>query len=110
MAISFPGTTASARQRKGLPNAISGPTWTPTALPTSSAPHSQMRKKQGPLAPNLISSLPQPTEPNQQVHANLFRPLKTSANGKKVTDAFTKYIKFVALPNKEAASLLCHLQ
>jgi Integrase zinc binding domain len=54
----------------------------------------------------LLSPLPLPTKPGQQVHADLFGPLKTSDKGKKfilcVTDAFTKYVKLVALPNKEA--------
>ncbi len=68
-----------------------------------------MRKNQTPLTPNLISSFPQPTLPNQWVHADLFIPLKISANGKKVilsfTDAFTKYIQLVAVPNKETATV-----
>jgi len=34
--------------------------------------------------PALLSSLPQPTEPNHCGHANLFCPLKTSDSGKKV--------------------------
>jgi Integrase core domain len=50
--------------------------------------------------------LPQPTEPNQHVHAKVFRPLKTTESGKKfilcMTDALTKYVKLVPLPNKEA--------
>jgi hypothetical protein len=43
------------------------------------------------------------------VHADLFGPLKTSDKGKKfilcITDAFTKYVELVALPNKEAATV-----
>jgi hypothetical protein len=58
------------------------------------------------LPPALLSSLPQPTEPNQRVHADLFGPLKTSDSGKKIilcmTDALTKYVELVPLPNKEA--------
>jgi hypothetical protein len=40
------------------------------------------------------------------VHADLFGPLKTSDSGKKfilcLTDALTKYVELVPLPNKEA--------
>jgi hypothetical protein len=54
----------------------------------------------------LLSSLPQPTEPNQCIHADLFGPLKTSDSGKKlilcITDALTKNVELVPLPNKEA--------
>ncbi len=34
--------------------------------------------KVGKMAPELLSPLPQCTEPNQRVHADLFGPLKTS--------------------------------
>jgi Integrase core domain len=58
----------------------------------------------------LLSPLPLPTEPGQRVHADLFGPLKTSDKGKKfilcMTDAFTKYVKLVALPNKEAVTVI----
>jgi hypothetical protein len=61
--------------------------------------------KSGKTAPELLSPLPQCTEPNQRVHADLFGPLKTSKGDKKfilcITDAFTKYVKLVVLPNKE---------
>jgi hypothetical protein len=54
----------------------------------------------------LLSPLPLPTEPGQRVHTDLFGPLKTSDKGKKfilcVTDAFTKHVELVALPNKDA--------
>jgi hypothetical protein len=43
------------------------------------------------------------------VHADLFGPLKTLDKGKKfilcITDAFTKYVELVALPNKEAVTV-----
>jgi Integrase core domain len=43
------------------------------------------------------------------VHVDLFGPLKTSDKCKKfilcITDAFTKYVELVALPNKEAATV-----
>ena len=46
---------------------------------------------------------------NQLIHADLFGPLQTSGNGKQmilvVTDAFTKYVQLVAIPNKEAATM-----
>ena len=60
-------------------------------------------------APELLSPLPQCTEPNQRVHADLFGPLKTSNGDKKfilcITDAFTKYVELVVLPNKEALTV-----
>ena len=44
--------------------------------------------------------------PNHRVHIDLFGPLATSGNGKQyimvMTDAFTKYVELVALPNKTA--------
>jgi hypothetical protein len=59
--------------------------------------------------PAILTPLPQPTEPNQRVHADLFGPLRTSENQKKyilcVTDAFTKYVELVALENKEASTV-----
>ena len=43
------------------------------------------------------------------MHEDLFGPLKTSDKGKKfilcITDAFTKYVELVALPNKEAPTV-----
>ena len=66
----------------------------------------QLRRRDDRPPPTLLSPLPLPTEPGQRVHADLFGPLKTSDKGKKfilcVTDAFTKYVELVALPNKEA--------
>jgi len=54
----------------------------------------------------LLSPLPQCTEPNQRIHANLFGPLKMMSGDKKfilsLTDAFTKYVKLVRIPKKEA--------
>ena len=59
--------------------------------------------------PQLLSPLPQCTEPNQRIHADLFGPLRTSGNSKKfilcITDAFTKYVELVALPDKEALTV-----
>jgi len=70
----------------------------------------QLRRPAPPkAAPALLSSLPQATEPNQRVHADLFGPLKTSGRGKKfilcITDSFTKYVELVALPNKDAETV-----
>jgi hypothetical protein len=69
----------------------------------------QLRRRDDRLPPTLLSPLPLPTEPGQQVHMDLFGPLKTSDKGKKfilcITDAFTKYVKWVALLNKEAATV-----
>jgi len=65
--------------------------------------------KPGKTAPELLSPLPQCTEPNQRVHADLFGPLKTAEGDKKfilcITDAFTKYVELVVLPNKEALTV-----
>jgi hypothetical protein len=59
--------------------------------------------------PELLSPLPQPTEPNQRIHADLFGPLKTTEKGKRyilcMTDAFTKYVELVAIPDKEAVTV-----
>jgi Integrase core domain len=53
-----------------------------------------------------LSPLPQCTEPNQRIHADLFGPLKMSSGNKKfilcLTDAFTEYVELVTIPNKEA--------
>jgi Integrase zinc binding domain len=68
----------------------------------------QMRQKDDRHPPALLSSLLQPTEPNQRVHADLFGPVK-QAKVEKVyfvhADALTKYVKLVPLPNKEAATV-----
>ena len=69
----------------------------------------QLRKK-GPHVPQaLLSPLPQCSEPNQRIHVDLFGPLRTSGNGKKyilcVTDAFTKYVELIAIPDKEAKTV-----
>jgi hypothetical protein len=65
------------------------------------------------MAPELLSPLPQCTEPNQRVHADLFGPLKTSNGDKKfilcITDAFTKYVELVVLPNKEVLTVVTAL-
>ena len=55
---------------------------------------------------DVMTSLPLCTEPNQRIHADLFGDLKTTNKNNKyilvMTDAFTKYVELVALPNKEA--------
>jgi transposase InsO family protein len=65
--------------------------------------------KSGKTPLELLSPLPQCTEPNQRVHADFFGLLKTSEGDKKfilcITDAFTKYVELVVLPNKEALTV-----
>ena len=69
----------------------------------------QVRRKDPSPEPLLVTPLPQPTEPNQRIHADLFGPLKASGSQKKfilcMTDAFTKYVELVPLPNKEAPTV-----
>ena len=69
----------------------------------------QMRKKNLTTYQTELKPLPQCTEPNQRVHADLFGPLKTSGNNKKyilcMTDAFSKYVELVPLPDKEAITV-----
>ena len=59
--------------------------------------------------PQLLSPLPQCTEPQQRVHADLFGPLKTTVGDKKyilsMTDAFTKYVELTVIPSKDAATV-----
>jgi hypothetical protein len=55
------------------------------------------------VVPELLSPLPQCTEPNQRILADLFGPLKTTSKFILcLTDAFTKYVELVTIPNKEA--------
>jgi len=65
--------------------------------------------KVGKVQTELLSPLPQCTEPNQRVHADLFGPLKCPNGDKKyilcVTDAFTKYVELGVIPNKEALTV-----
>ena len=62
------------------------------------------RPKKAPLKP-----LEQPTAPNHRIHIDLFGPLATSGQGKKmvcvITDAFTKYTELVAVRSKEAGEV-----
>ena len=73
----------------------------------------QKTKKEKRPTTNFVSPLPQCTMPNQRIHMDLFGPLKTSGSGKKyimcVTDAFSKYVELVALPNKEAETVAASL-
>jgi hypothetical protein len=59
--------------------------------------------------PDLLTSLPICTEPNQRIHTDLFGALTASEKNKKyilcMTDAFSKYMELVAIPNKEADSV-----
>ena len=69
----------------------------------------QVRRTDRRPPPQLLSPLPQCTEPNQRIHADLFGPLKTTDSSKKyilaMTDAFTKYVELVAIPDKEALTV-----
>jgi len=69
----------------------------------------QTTKKYHPLGKQPIQPLPQCSQLNQRIHADLFGPLKTSEKGKKyilcITDAFTKYVELVAITNKEASTI-----
>ena len=69
----------------------------------------QMGKKKNSPPQTYLESLPQCSEPNQRVHADLFGPLKTSDHGKKyilcITDAFTKYVELVGITDKEALTV-----
>ena len=69
----------------------------------------QLRRTREQTKPALLSPLPQITQPNQRIHADLFGFLVVSGRGKKyilcITDAFTKYVELVAIDNKEAATV-----
>ena len=69
----------------------------------------QKRRTCPTLPPSNLQPLPLLSQPNQRVHADLFGPLRTSANGKKfilvMTDAFTKYAEIIAIHNKEAETV-----
>jgi hypothetical protein len=62
-----------------------------------------------PMDKQPIQPLPQCSQLNQRIHADLFGPLKTSEKGKKyilcITDAFTKYIELIAISDKEASTI-----
>ncbi len=69
----------------------------------------QVRKTDHQPPPQLLAPLPQCSEPNQRIHADLFGPLRTTDTSKKyilaMTDACTKYVELVALPDKEALTV-----
>jgi hypothetical protein len=69
----------------------------------------QVRKMDHRPSPQLLAPLPQCSEPNQLIHADLFGLLKTTDTSKKyilaMTDACTKYVELVALPDKEALTV-----
>ena len=62
------------------------------------------RPRRAPLKP-----LQQPPAPNHRIHIDLFGPLATSGQGKKmvcvITDAFSKYTELVAIRSKEAGEV-----
>ena len=68
----------------------------------------QMSKNPYASKPPLMP-LPIADSPNVRVHADLFGPLLPSAQGNKyilvMTDAFSKFVQLVALPNKEAETV-----
>jgi hypothetical protein len=53
-----------------------------------------------------LEPLPLSQQPNRRIHANVFAPFVFSRKQQKnelcITDAFKKYAKVTALPNKEA--------
>ena len=71
--------------------------------------HECQIRKPNRAAPPLMSPLPQCTAPNQRIHADCFGPLLVTGKSKKIilciTDAFTKYVELVALPDKEALTV-----
>ena len=56
-----------------------------------------------------MKPLQQPPAPNHRIHIDLFGPLATSGQGKKmvcvITDAFSKYTELVAIRSKEAGEV-----
>jgi hypothetical protein len=62
-------------------------------------------------SPLILTPMPMPTEPNQRIHADLFGPLKSEDGSKKfilcLTDAFSKMVELVVIPNKEAGTVAC---
>lgn len=69
----------------------------------------QKNRKFNHPTPSLLTPLPQCTEPNQRIHADLFGTLKAPARSKKyilcITDAFTKYVELIVVPDKEAETV-----
>jgi hypothetical protein len=63
----------------------------------------QKAKKDKRPTTNFSSSLPQCSMPNQRIHMDLFGPLKMPGSGEKyilcITDAFSKYVELVAIPD-----------
>ena len=64
----------------------------------------QYKKRHAPYATYQV-----PDRPNQQIHIDLFGPLKTSESGKKfilvMSDQFSKLATIAGLPNKEAETV-----
>jgi len=69
----------------------------------------QTNNRYYPMDKQPIQPLPQCSQLNQRIHADLFGPLKTSKKGKKfilcITDAFTKYVELIAITDKEASTI-----
>jgi len=111
MAINLLVMMASTKQKNDFSNVSTGLVWMPTSLIILKlATYVKFDMNDDHPPPALLSTLPQPTEPNQRVHADLFGPLKTRDSGKKfilcITDALTKYVELVPLPNKEADTVV----
>ena len=70
----------------------------------------QVRRTDHRGPPDVLHPLPITTDLNQRVAMDLFGPLKTSASGKAyvlcMTDSHSHYIELVALPNKEASTVV----
>jgi hypothetical protein len=70
--------------------------------------HECQVRKPSRAPPPLLSPLPQCTAPNQRIHCDCFGPLRDSSSKKMIlcmTDAFTKYVELVVLPDKEAVTV-----
>ena len=69
---------------------------------------SQLQRKQ-PQKRTPLNPLPTPELPNERVHLDLFRPLKTYEKLNKyipaMMDAATKYAEAIAIPDKEAITV-----
>jgi hypothetical protein len=65
--------------------------------------------KKSTAKPTLLQPLPTVDQSNQQIHIDLFGPLKTSGQGNKMVlvmkDAFTKYAEAIAIPDKQAETV-----
>jgi hypothetical protein len=67
----------------------------------------QKKDKRG--STKFESPMPQSSEPNQRVHMNFFKPLKTKPLAKIlilfVTDNFSKYVEQVEIPDRSSTTV-----